>query len=44
VREVISCFVAHLRSSRQNIVDGCVVSSDAVRGDLRLVCLLVFHA
>jgi hypothetical protein len=24
-----------LRSSRENIVDGCVVSSDVVRGDLR---------
>jgi hypothetical protein len=30
---------AELRSSRQNIVDGRVVSSDVMRGDLRLGAL-----
>jgi hypothetical protein len=32
---------AQLRSSRQNIVDGHVVSSDVVRGDLRYTCACV---
>jgi hypothetical protein len=39
LRERFYCLLrdAQLRSSRQNIVDGRVVSSDVVRGDLRLV-------
>jgi hypothetical protein len=36
LRESSYCLLrdAQLRSSRWNIVDGCVVSSDVVRGDL----------